>query len=35
MEGMPMILDLVQEGSWMTKVDLKDAYFSVRIAQND
>ena len=35
MEGMPMVLDLVQEGSWMTKIDLKDAYFSVRIAQKD
>ena len=27
MEGMPMVLDLVQEGYWITKVDLKDAYF--------
>ena len=35
MEGMPMVLDLVQGGSWMTKVDLKDAYFSVRIAKKD
>ena len=35
MEGMPMVLDLVQEGTWMTTVDLKDAYFSVRIAQKD
>ena len=28
MEGMTMVLDLMQEWSWMTKVDLKDMHIS-------
>ncbi len=32
MEGIYMLKDLLKEGDWMTKVDLKDAYFMVPIA---
>ena len=31
MEGFYMIKDLVKQGNWMAKVDLKDAYFLIPI----
>ena len=30
-----MVLDLLQEGDFMTSVDLQDAYFSVPIHKED
>lgn len=33
MEGIHLIKDLLQEGNWMIKIDLKDAYFAVPINQ--
>ena len=33
MEGFHMLKDVLQRGDWMSSVDLKDAYFSVQIAQ--
>ena len=33
MEGFHMLKDVLQRGDWMSSVDLKDAYFSVPIAQ--
>jgi len=35
MEGLSMIRDLLQPGDWMCSLDLKDAYLSVSIAQED
>ena len=32
MEGMQTLRDLLRQGDWLTKVDLKDAYFSIPIA---
>ena len=32
MEGMPMLLSLLQIDDWMCTIDLKDAYFGVAIA---
>ena len=34
MEGIHMLKDILKQGDWMTKVDLKDAYFMVPIATN-
>ena len=34
MEGIHMLKDTLKPGDWMTKVDLKDAYFMVPIALN-
>lgn len=31
MEGMHVVRDLLQKNDWMTRIDLKDAYFSVPI----
>ena len=35
MEGLHTLRDLPKEGNWMTKVDLKDAYFMIPIQQQD
>ena len=35
MENVQMIRDLIQEGDWMVKMDLKDAYFALLIRQED
>jgi hypothetical protein len=32
MEGMPMLCTLLEKNDWMTKIDLKDAYFCLPIA---
>ena len=34
MEGIQMVKDILRPGDWMTKVDLKDAYFMIPIATN-
>ena len=34
MEGSHMLKDILKQGDWMTKVDLKDAYFMVPVATN-
>ena len=31
MEGIPTLRDLIRQGDWMVKVDLKDAYFTIPI----
>ena len=31
MEGMHNVRDLLQEGDWMTRLDLKDAYFAIPV----
>ena len=33
MEGIHTLRDLLTQNDWMTKIDLKDAYFTVRISQ--
>ena len=35
MEGIHILRDLLRAGDWMTKVDLKDAYFMVPIQEED
>jgi hypothetical protein len=35
MEGIHMLIDLLRAGDWMAKIDLKDAYFIIPIAQED
>ena len=35
MEGMHSVRDLLRAGDWMTKVDLKDAYFTIPMSQSD
>ena len=35
MEGMPAVVDLLRQNDWLTKIDLKDAYFAVNIAPAD
>lgn len=35
MEGIATAINLIQEGDWMGKIDLKDAYFGVSIAEKD
>ena len=35
MEGIHMLKDLLKAGDWMAKIDLKDAYFMIPIAQED
>ena len=32
MEGIHMLKDVLKEGDWMTKVDLKDAYFMIPLS---
>jgi hypothetical protein len=34
MEGIHMLIDLLRAGDWMAKIDLKDAYFIIPIAQD-
>ena len=34
MEGIHMLKDILKQGDWMTKVDLKDAYFMIPMASN-
>ena len=34
-EGIHILRDLLRAGDWMTKVDLKDAYFMVPIHEED
>jgi len=31
MEGLPTLRDLLRQGDWLVKVDLKDAYFTVPV----
>ena len=35
MEGIAAVVDMLQSGDWMIKIDLKDAYFAVSIAPKD
>ena len=35
MEGIHMLKDLLKAGDWMAKIDLKDAYFMIPMAQED
>ena len=35
MEGTHMLKDLLKAGDWMAKIDLKDAYFMIPMAQED
>jgi len=35
MEGIHMLKDLLQPGDWMTKIDLKDAYFAIPVSPSD
>ena len=35
MEGIHILRDLLRAGDWMTKVDLKDAYFIVPVHKED
>ena len=35
MEGIHMLRDLLKAGDWMAKIDLKDAYFMVSVAEED
>ena len=35
MKNVQMIRDLIQEGDWMVKMDLKDAYFALLIREED
>ena len=34
-EGIPMVLDLIQSNDWLAKIDLKDTYFAVHMAEQD
>ena len=34
MEGLSQLKHLIEEGEWMCKLDLEDAYFSVTLDQN-
>ena len=35
MEGKHTLRDILKENNWMTKVDLKDAYFMISIRETD
>ena len=35
MEGIHLLKDILRPGDWMTKVDLKDAYFSIPVSSHD
>ena len=34
MEGVHVVRDLLQQGDWMSRIDLKDAYFAIPIHKN-
>ena len=35
MEGAGMLRDLLQRNNWLVSIDLKDAYFSIQVAEKD
>ena len=35
MEGIHILKDILRPGDWMTKIDLKDAYFSIPVSSHD
>ena len=35
LEGLPVVLDLIQKGDWMYKIDLRNAYWTVPVHRED